>query len=83
MSTLGSNEIQKILGLRLMIGNSDTELKDIQPISLPPKLREYTQEPDLFATTEQCLDGFSRVYNPCISSLIKQQFSSSAFSHTQ
>ena len=46
MSTLGSNEIQKILGLRLMIGNSDTELKDIQPISLPPKLREYTQEPE-------------------------------------
>ncbi|KOS41537.1 hypothetical protein ACN38_g7591 [Penicillium nordicum] len=36
----------------------------------------------LFATTEHCLDGSSRVYNPCISSLINKSNSSSAFSHT-
>ncbi|KAJ5969178.1 hypothetical protein N7501_005426 [Penicillium viridicatum] len=41
ISSLGTKEIQKILGLGYMIGNSDTELKDIQPISLPPELRKH------------------------------------------
>ncbi|KAJ5213816.1 hypothetical protein N7449_000985 [Penicillium cf. viridicatum] len=41
ISSLGINEIQKILGLRQMKENSDTELKDIQPISLPPELRKH------------------------------------------
>ncbi|KAL2705436.1 hypothetical protein AAEP93_000686 [Penicillium crustosum] len=41
ISSLGLKEIQQILGLRQMKENSDTELQDVQPVSLPAELRKH------------------------------------------